>query len=186
MFGFLWVLVLILLAILALVLLVWIVVRAIEKLSKRRSQKETRRKERSINRELRKYSADELAGTAINGEYTYAKAALNKIKDMETLEKIAQNARDRSIAQSAGEKICGNTGHDYNNCLCRRCGIRKAVNDPGHDWEFAGTKRRACSLESSRGGGQHLDPCYGVDCESCSESYNNAYVCKTCGLEKQE
>jgi hypothetical protein len=187
MSGFLWVLVLILLAVLAFALLIWLAVRGTKKLAERRNRREIRREERSIDRELREYSADELAGTAINGEYAYAKAALNKLNDRQTLEGIVKNAKDRQIAQSAAEKICGSIGHDWHHCLCRRCGKRKAENDPGHDWELNGTKQRNCSLASSRGGGQHLDPCYGVDCASCSEGgYDDVFVCKTCGMEKQE
>lgn len=77
--------------------------------------------------------------------------------------------------------------HDWDNCLCLRCGKKKCESDTSHQWEFTGKEEKYCSTKCSRGGGQHLDPCYGVDCRFCDiDGYENVYVCKHCGMEKRE
>lgn len=92
---------------------------------------------------------------------------------------------DGCVCRRCGEKR--DKDHDWNNCICRRCGKKKCESDPNHEWEFLVKEEKQCSMQSSHGGGQHLDPCYGVDCQFCDAGgYEDVYVCKNCGMEKRE
>ena len=78
-------------------------------------------------------------------------------------------------------------GHDWDGCICRRCGVKAHERDSSHEWELTGMEKRPCSMSSSRGDGQYLDPCYGMDCAFCDAvKTENIYVCKRCGIEKRE
>ena len=75
-------------------------------------------------------------------------------------------------------------GHCWEGCVCRRCGAKAHERSGRHKWEYLGTVKMECSFSSSRGSGQHLDPCYGVDCQFC-DAYNRmeyTYTCQTCGM----
>jgi hypothetical protein len=77
--------------------------------------------------------------------------------------------------------------HDWDGCVCRRCGEKAHEISDLHTWEFVGTEKTGCSVASSRGSGQHLDPCYGVDCAFCDAAGTEAvYVCSQCKMEKRE
>jgi ribosomal protein L40E len=78
-------------------------------------------------------------------------------------------------------------GHDWDGCVCRRCGAKAHERSDGHKWELSRTEKMGCSLSSSRGGGQYLDSCYGVECDFCDVGRTEAvYVCGHCGAVKRE
>ena len=75
-------------------------------------------------------------------------------------------------------------GHCREGCVCRRCGAKAHEHRCRHKWKYTGTVEMKCPLSSSRGGGQYLDPCYGVDCQFCDENSRTKYIyiCQTCGM----
>ena len=73
-------------------------------------------------------------------------------------------------------EMCGNTGSER----IRRISCAKL----GHQWELTGEEVSQCR---ERGGGQYLDPCYGVDCAFCEQGgYVRTYTCIICGAQKTE
>ena len=77
--------------------------------------------------------------------------------------------------------------HDWDGCICRRCGAKAHEHAGCHEWELTGTEKMGCSMLSSRGSGQYLDACYGMDCAFCGEGKTESiYVCKRCGKVKRE
>ncbi len=58
------------------------------------------------------------------------------------------------------------------------------TDDERHQWEVARENAR-CTGRDSRGSGQHLDACYGVDCGFCELGKPDmVYVCAICGRER--
>jgi hypothetical protein len=92
---------------------------------------------------------------------------------------------DGCVCRRCGKKR--DEGHDWDGCICRRCGEKASIYSDLHTWEFIGTEKTGCSMSSSRGGGQYLDLCYGVDCAFCDSADTEAvYVCSRCNVEKRE
>ena len=73
-------------------------------------------------------------------------------------------------------------GHDWNGCQCNRCGISR---NEQHDWKYVETVVD-CSVFSSRGSGQYLDPCYGSPCPCESQDEYKLFICSKCGEKKSE
>ena len=81
------------------------------------------------------------------------------IEDEQTFQRIRTNAAQEHIRQSACERL-------------------------GHQWDFTGEETVPCQ---ERGGGQHLDPCYGVNCEFCENAVRvRTYSCHLCGAKRTE
>ena len=72
--------------------------------------------------------------------------------------------------------------HQWNGCKCESKIRDEQHNWDGciHNWAYYGSYVN-CSTYSSRGSGQHLDPCYGASCPCEGYSYEYEYKCQKCG-----
>ncbi|MDD4843883.1 MAG: hypothetical protein PHU31_06080 [Anaerotignum sp.] len=104
---------------------------------------------------LKTLTKEELIGAAMAGD-AYA---LEIITEPKTLERI----RKETSSETVRREIC---------------------NKLGHEWILTKTELHQCSMSDTRGSGQYLDPCYGVDCQFCDA--NNwteyTYTCQICGM----
>lgn len=158
MSGFLLVLLLILAALLAIAAIVWVCVCLARRISHRKSER--RASAAREEKAARMAYLNTLDSTELERLALDGDVtALECIEDEQTLQRIRTNAAQEHIRQSA----CGRLGHQ---------------------WDFTGEKTVPC-LE--RGGGQHLDPCYGVSCEFCESAVRvRTYACPLCGAKRAE
>ncbi len=158
MSGFVLCLLLILAVLLAIAAIVWAVVRLARRISDNKSERQSSTA-REENPERMAY-LNTLEAAALEQLALNGDAtALECIEDEQALQRIRANAAQEHIRQSA----CGRLGHP---------------------WDFTGEETVPCQ---ERGGGQYLDPCYGVSCEFCENAVRiQTYTCPLCGAKSTE
>jgi hypothetical protein len=158
MSGFFLVLLLILAAILSIVAIVWVCVRLASRISHKKSER--RASAAREEKAARMAYLNTLDSTELERLALDGDVtALKCIEDEQMLQRIRANTAQEHIRQSA----CGRLGHQ---------------------WDFTGEETVPCQ---ERGGGQHLDPCYGVSCEFCERAVRvRTYTCSLCGVKRTE
>lgn len=123
---------------------------------------------------------DALVSFALSDDDILAKCAIDELRndDIFILRNILPRIQKRSVKRYACQKL----GHDWDGCVCRCCGLTR------HRWEYSTYEHvEACP---GRGKGQHLDPCYGHDCDPSCPSLERIEtthrICTLCGKEEWE